>query len=87
MTTVISTATCLEKEYRVTPSVHPLGHAIITKFHLSSHRHVINLAQFTITAINLDLPLDFYKGSRRKYFENTFSSGFQQLMLILLNYS
>ena len=64
-----------------------IGHAITTKFYLSSRYHPINLVQFTITPINLDLHLDFYGGVCRKYFENTFSSSFQQLMLALLNHS
>ena len=60
-----------------TPS-HPLDHTITTIFYLFSRHHAINLLQFAITPINLDLPLDFYGSACRKYFENTFSSSFQQ---------
>ena len=54
---------------------------------LSSRHHAMNLVQFTITAINLDLPLDFYGSVCRKYFEDMFSSSFQQLMLVQLKHS
>ena len=68
---------CLEH-----PPSHPLNHAITTNFYLSSRHHAINLVQLTITPINLDLPVDFYDRAYRNYFENTFPSSFQQLVLV-----
>ena len=66
---------------------HSLHHAITTTFYLPSRYHALNSVQFTIKPVTLDLPLDFYGGAWRKYFENTFSSSFQQLMLVLLSHS
>ena len=58
-----------------TPTLsHPLKHAITTKFCVSSRHHAINLVQFTITPINVDLPLDFYDGTYRNLLKIPFSS-------------
>ena len=69
------------------PPSHPFDHAMKTKLLLSSAHHTINLVQFMMEPIDLDLPLYFYGGVCRKYFENWFSSSFQQLMLVVLNQS
>ena len=63
--------------------------------HLRSRSHYQTLSLFTlsihkfgtITPRNLDFPRDFYGGACRKYFESTFSSSVQQLMLVQLNHS
>ena len=63
----------------------PLDHAITIKVYLSSCHYAINLLQFT--PINLGLPLVFYGGACRKYFETALLSSFRQLILVLLNHS
>ena len=52
--------------------IHPLDHAITTKFYLYLRHHAMNLVQFMITAINLDLLVGFYGSASRIYFENVF---------------
>ena len=53
---------------------HHFDHTNTTKFYLSSRHHAINLVQFTITPINVDLPLDFYDGTYRHLLKIPFSS-------------